>query len=82
MHHQRKARPTHIHMLTLTWPCDEHGHHRVIVAGLDDTADLVAKIVQRNPTETGEPPLVSLELIPLDDARRAYHGLDFDDLPY
>lgn len=82
MHHQRKRRPTHIHWNILTWECDEHGPHRVIVAGLDDMADLVADIITRHPTEDDGKPHRFTDLIPLDDARAAAHEVDHEDLPF
>lgn len=82
MHHPRKRRPTHIHWNILTWDCDEHGPHRVIVAGLDDTADLVADIITKHPTEDGSRPRLFTELIPLDDARAAAGEVTYDDLPF
>lgn len=81
MHRPRK-RPTYIHMNVLTWECDEHGPHRVIIAGLDDTADLAAEIVTKHPTEDGRPPTLVSELVPLHTARRAAEGGDYDDVSF
>lgn len=82
MHRQRKPRPTHIHFNVLTWECDAHGPHRVVIAGLDDTADVVANLVTKHPTEDGSRPMLTVERIPLEDARRAYYGASDDDMPF
>lgn len=82
MHHHGKRRPTHIHWNILTWDCDQHDPHRVIVAGLDGTADLVADLVARHPSEHGGRPHLYTDLIPLDDARAAAYRVDHDDLPF
>ena len=80
---RRAKRHTHIFWNILTWECDEHGGHRVIIAGLDDTADLVADLIVRHPTEDGGRPHLFARHIQLDEARTAAEGgLDFENLPF
>lgn len=82
MHPPRKEADVHWNMLLVR--CEQHGTHKVIIAGLDDLADDFARHALEWLTDRGEKGELVSTVIPLTEARMAAAegSLDVDDLPF
>ena len=82
---------THINMHIITWACDLHGPHKVVIAGLDSMALTQARRVLESTNSDGWPAEMISLTIPLDDVRSVWDNelstwaeeeMTHDDLPF
>lgn len=76
--------PTHITLCIVEISCRQHGSHKLIVGGLDEMAEMAARIVKDRLSTVGRTAELTVKRIALEDAYTMMDlgGINYDDLPY